>query len=533
MRSRLLAVCVAVSLLAAGAAAAEVVVDWNNVALNAIRTDRTSPPKASRALAMVHVAVFDAVDGIVGGYTPYHVTDAAPVGASPEAAAVAAAHNVLVALYPAQQATFDAARATSLAAIPDGSAKTSGIGWGEAVAAEILALRSGDHSGDASAYEAPVGASWWLPTPPAFAPPLLPNWPTVTPWALHHGSQLRPPAPPAPNTGEHTLAFEEVELLGKSDSAVRTAEQTQIALFWADGSGTVTPPGHWNVIAQGLAAQHQLSLLQRARLFALLNIAVADAAIVSWDTKYAYSYWRPVTGIQHAGEDGNPATRPDPTWLPLLATPPFPSYSSGHSTFSAASSRVLAQLLRRRRRLVLHHLGRPAGRDAQLHQLLAGGRGGRPEPHLRRHPLAVRQPGGAQRAAATSATSSPSPSSRRWWRRAPARRMRPRSASTTAASRCRRAGAPTRSSGPASVVSQTGDSGQLYFFDPDNTELTVKVLDACGVNDRYWVFASGLTNVEVLITVTDTQAGRVRQYFNPRGRAFAPVQDISAFATCP
>ncbi len=532
MRSRLLAVCVAVSLLAAGAAAAEVVVDWNNVALNAIRTDRTSPPKASRALAMVHVAVFDAVDGIVGGYTPYHVTDAAPVGASPEAAGVSAAHNVLVALYPAQQATFDAARATSLAAIPDGSAKTSGIGWGEAVAVEILALRSNDHSGDVSAYEAPVGASWWLPTPPAFAPPLLPNWPTVTPWALHHGSQLRPPAPPAPNSGEHTLAFEEVQLLGKSDSAVRTTEQTQIALFWADGSGTVTPPGHWNVIAQGLATEHQLSLLQRARLFALLNIATADAAIVSWDAKYAYSCWRPVTGIQHAGEDGNPATRPNPTWLPLISTPPFPAYTSGHSTFSAASSRVLASFF---------------GGDAVSFSTTSDAL-----PGVTRSFTSFSQ-------AAEEAGQSRIYGGIHWQydNQAGLRSGRdlgdlvsftqlapvvaPGTCAPDATTLCLNDGrfevqarwSTGTSSGPALVVSQTGDSGQLYFFDPDNTELTVKVLNACGVNDRYWVFASGLTNVEVLITVTDTQTGHVRQYFNPQGRAFAPVQDVSAFATCP
>ncbi|HET9767783.1 MAG TPA: phosphatase PAP2 family protein [Thermoanaerobaculia bacterium] len=531
MRSRLLAVYVAVSLLAAGAATAEVVVDWNNVTLNAIRTDKTPPPKASRALAMVHVAVFDAVDGILGGYSPYHVTDAAPPGASPEAATVAAAHKVLVALYPAQQATFDAARATSLAAIPDGAAKTSGIAWGETVAAEILALRSGDHSGDASAYEAPAGAGWWAPTPPAFAPPLLPNWPTVTPWALHHGSQLRPPAPPAPNTGDYTHSFDEVQLLGKSDSTVRSAEQTQIALFWADGSGTATPPGHWNVIAQGLAAQHQLSLLQRARLFALLNIATADAAVVSWDAKYVYGNWRPVTGIQHAGEDGNPATRPDPTWLPLISTPPFPSYTSGHSTFSGAASRVLANFFGgdaasfsttsdglpgvTRSYTSFSQAAEEAGQSriyGGIHWQYdnqGGLASGRDLGDLVSFSqlAAVVAPGTCVPDATTLCLGGRFEVQARW------------STGT--------------SSGAASVVSQSGDSGQLYFFDPGNVELTVKVLDACDVYDRYWVFASGLTNVEVLITVTDTQAGRVRQYFNPRGRAFAPVQDVGAFATCP
>jgi membrane-associated phospholipid phosphatase len=532
MRSRLLANCVAVSLFAAGAAAAEVVVDWNNVALTAIRTDKTPPPKASRALAMVHVAVFDAVDGVLGGFTPYHVTAAAPVGASPEAATVAAAHDVLVALYPAQEATFDAARTTSLAAIPDGAAKTSGIAWGEQVADQILALRSADHSGDTGAYETPSGASWWLATPPAFAPALLPTWPRVTPWALQGGSQLRPAAPPPPNSGEHTHAFDEVQLLGKSDSTLRTAEQTQIALFWADGSGTVTPPGHWNVIAQGLATEHQLSLLERARLFALLNIAEADAAIVSWDAKYAYSCWRPVTGIQDAGEDGNPATQPDPTWLPLIATPPFPSYTSGHSTFSGAASRVLAHFF---------------GGDAASFSTTSDGL-----PGVTRSFTSFSQ-------AAEEAGQSRIYGGIHWQYDNQAglesgrdlgdlvffTQLTPVAGTSIchpdATTLCLNDGrfevqaswSTGTSSGAASVVSENGDSGQFYFFNPDNTELTVKILNACGVNDRYWVFASGLTNVEVLITVTDTQAGRVRQYFNPRGRAFAPVQDVSAFATCP
>jgi len=532
MRSHLLGVWVVVSLFVAAAASAEVVVDWNNVTLNAIRTDKTPPPRAARALAMVHVSIFDAVDGLLGGYTPYYVTASAPPGASPEAAAVAAAHAALVALYPAQQATFDAARTTSLAAIPDGAAKTSGIAWGENVAGQILALRSADHSGDAPAYEAPSGASWWLPTPPAFAVALLPNWPQVTPWALHSGSQLRPPAPPAPNSGEHTVAFNEVQLLGKVDSAVRTAQQTQIALFWADGSGTVTPPGHWNVIAQGLAAQYQLSLSERARLFALLNIATADAAIVSWDAKYAYGNWRPVTGIQHAGEDGNPDTRPDPTWLPLLSTPPFPSYSSGHSTFSAASSRVLADFF---------------GTDAVSFSTTSDSL-----PGVTRNFTSFSQ-------AAAEAGQSRIYGGIHWQYDNQAglatgrelgdlvfftqlsRVFAPSVCHADAGTLCLNGGrfqveaswSTGTSSGTASVVSQAGDSGQLYFFDPDNTELTVKVLDACGVNDRYWVFASGLTNVEVLVTVTDTATGRVRQYFNPRGKAFAPVQDVSAFATCP
>src|SRR6185295_2126370 len=264
-----IALCAATALGLAAPAGADVVLDWNGVLLAAIRVDKTPPPKASRDMAIVNVSIFDAVNGILGGFTPYHVTTAAPGGASPEAAAAAAAHKALVALFPAQQATFDAALATSLAAIPNGSAKTNGIAWGESVATQILALRANDHSTDVTPYHSALGAFWWIPTPPAFAPALLPNWPTVTPWSMSSGSQFRQAAPPFPSSDEYLIAYREVKRLGRVNSADRTADQTQIALFWADGGGTATPPGHWLVIAQGISQQEHLSLLQNARLFAL------------------------------------------------------------------------------------------------------------------------------------------------------------------------------------------------------------------------------------------------------------------------
>ena len=514
---------------------ADVVLDWNKVALNAIRVDKTSPPKASRALAIVHVAMYDAINSASGGvYEPYLVQPVqffAPV--SVEAAAAAAAHATLVDLFPAQKATFDAALATSLAAIPNGPEKTSGIEWGESVAEQILAARHEDGSGTTVAYEAPTGANWWAATPPAFAPALLPNWPNVTPFAMTSGSQFRQGPPPSPLSAEYTVAFHEVELLGENDSTVRTAEQTQIALFWADGPGTATPPGHWHVIAQGLSQEKHLSLIENARLFALLAIAGADAAIVSWDHKYAYNIWRPVTGIQHADIDGNPATTADPSWLPLIGTPPFPAYSSGHSTFSSASARVLALFFGTdqisfsttsdglpgvtRSFTSLSDAAEEAGQSriyGGIHWQfdnqagLASGQalgeyvffnfltpldteGGACVPGA--HTLCLA--GGRFKVEAT-------------WRTANAH-------------------------GPANAESLGSDSGTFWFFDPDNTELTVKVLNACNGFDRFWVFASGLTNVEVLLKVTDTKTHHVRQYFNPRNHAFAPVQDTDAFATCP
>ena len=515
-----------------GAAQADVILDWNDVLLDAIRVDRTPPPKASRAMACVNISIYDAVNGILGGYTPYHVTEAAPAGASPEAAAIAAAYQALVALFPAQQATFDAARTASLAAIPDGPAKTDGIAWGEHVADAILELRSDDHSGATDPWEAPAGGGWWLATPPAFAPPLLPNWPRVTPWAMTSGSQFRPDAPPSPNSAEYTAAFREVKRLGRVDSTFRTAEQTQIALFWADGAGTETPPGHWITIARGLSADRGLSLAENARLFGLLSITVADAAVVSWDVKYAYNNWRPVTAIQHADQDGNPDTVADPAWLSLIATPPFPSYSSGHSTFSGSSARLLA-----------HFFGTGAIAFSTVSDGLPGvtrsftsfsqaaEEAGQSRIYGGIHWQFDNQAGLASGRAladhvffnfltptATVSTCSPGPTTLCL----NGGRFKVEAHWNTGSS-----------SGAGNAESLGDDSGRFWFFSEDNTELVVKVLNACSFDDRYWVFASGLTNVEVTVTVTDTQAGKARRYFNSQGKAFAPVQDVEAFATCP
>jgi hypothetical protein len=182
----------------------------------------------------------------------------------------------------------------------------------------------------------------WRPTPPGYLDALLPQWPAVTPFCMRSGSQFRPPAPPGLTAPAYAANFLEVKALGGVESMVRTPEQTEIAFFWADDAGTVTPPGHWNRIAQTVALQRGLTLVENARLFALLNLALADAGIVCWDGKYHYGYWRPVHGIREADPSLNPATTPDPDWTPLLTTPPFPSYASGHSTFSGAAATVLA-----------------------------------------------------------------------------------------------------------------------------------------------------------------------------------------------
>ena len=323
------------------AVTADVITDWNTAALDAIRASSMNPPMATRHLAMVHCAIFDAVNGVENVYRAYAMTQAAPAGASAEAAAAIAAHRVLTQLYPAYAADFDGQLATSLAGIPDGEARTLGIKWGMTCGDDMLALRTDDGSADIVPYVPGKGPGWWIPTPPGFIPALLPNWPTVTPWAMVSGDQFRQAGPPAIASEDYTDAYSQVKALGGVGSTERTADQTEIAYFWVDGPGTATPPGHWHVIAQGVANDLGLSTLERARLFALLGMTNADAAIVSWDMKYAYSFWRPITGIRQGDADGNDDTTGDKSWTSLIGTPPFPAYTSGHSTFSTSAARLL------------------------------------------------------------------------------------------------------------------------------------------------------------------------------------------------
>ncbi len=311
----------------------DVVTDWNNAALDAIRAGNTNPPIASRSVAILHASIYDAVNGIARTHEPYLVQSAVSTSASREAAASASAHAALVNLFPARTSIFDALHAAILAAIPNGPQKTAGIVWGEFVANQILAARANDGS---DAIVPPPGGSGpgvWIPTPPAYLPYLLPQWGFVMPFAMSSSSQFRPPGPPSLDSQRYADDYDEVKALGAAVGSTRTEEQTQIALFWADGAGTETPPGHWNSIAQIIAAAQGNTLEENARLFALLNIAMADAAICAWDAKYTFHFWRPVTAIAFA--------EPELNWMSFIVTPPFPDYTSGHSTFSAAAATVL------------------------------------------------------------------------------------------------------------------------------------------------------------------------------------------------
>jgi PAP2 superfamily len=312
---------------------ADVVTDWNNAALDAIRAGSTAPPIASRSLAILHVSIYDAVNGIARTHEPYLVQSAASGSASRQAAASAAAHEALVNLFAANASSFDALHATILAGIPNGPQKTAGIVWGESVANQILAARANDGWNASVPPPGGSGPGVWVPTPPLFLPYALPQWGFVRPFGMSSSSQFRPPGPPSLDSQQYADDYDEVKELGAAVGSTRTEEQTEIALFWADGAGTETPPGHWNSIAQIIADERGNTLEQNARLFALLNIAMADAAICAWDAKYEFHFWRPVTAIAFA--------EPELNWMSFIVTPPFPDYVSGHSTFSAAAATVL------------------------------------------------------------------------------------------------------------------------------------------------------------------------------------------------
>jgi hypothetical protein len=181
----------------------------------------------------------------------------------------------------------------------------------------------------------------WQRTFPDYFPPLLTQFPHVTPFAMTSPAQFRPGPPPALDSAEYAAAVDEVQRLGGFTSSERTEEQTEIALFWADGGGTFTPPGHWNQIAADVSLAKSTPLMENARLFAMLNVASADAGISCWETKYFYNLWRPIDAIRKADIDGNEATVAQPNWIPLIRTPNFPSYTSGHSTFSSAAATIL------------------------------------------------------------------------------------------------------------------------------------------------------------------------------------------------
>jgi membrane-associated phospholipid phosphatase len=322
-----------------------VIIDENATLLDAIRNNASAPSVASRELAMTMVAVYDAVDAVDKIAQPYKIHVNAPRNTSDAAASAAAAETVLASLFPGQTATFTAMLKEDLATVPNGQARANGIRLGDKVGQAIIALRADDGSNAKSTYTPSGLPGTWVPTPPRFAPAVTPQWGSVTPWALSTGSQYLPPPPPAPNSAQYGAELNLTEAIGGTTSTIRTADETAAARFWSDLSGqTFTPAGHWNQVAEDAAMSTNASLASDARTFALLDIALADAAIACWNAKYVYNTARPVTAIRDGDNGVNPAVVADPTWTPLWATPAFPSYMSGHSTFSAAAAVVLSSV---------------------------------------------------------------------------------------------------------------------------------------------------------------------------------------------
>ncbi|MEX1112430.1 MAG: vanadium-dependent haloperoxidase [Candidatus Andersenbacteria bacterium] len=328
--------------LQAAAGQPGVIIEWNRILLELIRENGTPPPAAARAMAITHTAMYDAVVSITKTHQPYHARPQASLSASPQAAAISAAYESLIHLFPQHTDRLENTFTASISQLPQTSEREEGISIGRAAAAEIIAWRSQDGHDAPSTYSPTQTPGRWSPTNPNVAHPLYPHWGQVAPFSKSALKQFWTAGPPAIESAQYAEELAEVQRLGGKESAQRNADQTEIARFWADGAGTFTPPGHWNVIAQDIILAHGPNLVEEARLFAVLNVAMADAGILCWEMKYTFDFWRPLTAIRQAHADGNEQTTADPTWEPLIATPPFPEYTSGHSTFSGAAAVVIA-----------------------------------------------------------------------------------------------------------------------------------------------------------------------------------------------
>jgi membrane-associated phospholipid phosphatase len=358
------------------------VIDWNRLLLSIVNTPGAQPAtiQPTRNFAILHAAIYDAVDSIDRTHEPYLISERAPAHASEAAAADAAAYTALVGLYPAQHDTIAAEYAAELAQVPDGTAKAGGVLLGDRTASDLLAIRAQDGSSVPPPPFVPgTNPGDFRPTPPNLPAPVFTTWGQVTPFVLDRGDQFRPPPPPVLTSNAYAAAIDEVESLGSATSTTRTPEQTQIGQFW-------NPPiqNFWNQIAETVALAHRSNLPTTARLFAALNLSFADSAIAFYDAKYTYRLWRPVTAIRLAGTDGNPDTVADPNWLPLTGnTPADPSYPGAHSTISAAGAEVLTSFYRDRQAFTLTSPALPgvtrsftsfsrAAQEAGLSRIFAG-----------------------------------------------------------------------------------------------------------------------------------------------------------------
>ena len=329
-------------------APADAVLAWNVIAVNSTLAAKTFQAEGLIHLSYVQAAVYDAVVAIEGGYQPYTGHLRGPRWASVDAAVAAAAHDVLVVRHPAQQADLDATYAGYLAGLANGAAKTAGLRVGHRAAADLLAARAGDGLNAAVAYSFGSGpGAWILPTDnlaPAFLTPQTPWVAQMRPFLIDSAAEFRPGPPPALTSARYAADLNETQAYGSLTSSVRTAEQTQTALFW-----TTNAIAGDNATIRNLAVGHHFDALRTARALAMDDLVESDTLMACWDAKYHYSLWRPYTAIRGAGTDGNPATMADPAWLPLTPTPNHPEYPAAHACGTGAQAEVVAALLHTRR----------------------------------------------------------------------------------------------------------------------------------------------------------------------------------------
>ena len=333
------AIAAAVLLSAPASARADVVLDWNAIALT---VPAGNPFNQARVMAATQLAVFEAVNAIQGGYEPYLGTVVAPAGASADAAVIAAAHVVLKYYVCGSAGMLDTARTHALAAIPDGPAKDAGVSVGEAAAAAIIAARTNDVSLVPEFYApASTDAGQWQLTPgcPAAGGVSL-HWRNLRPFGIADAADFVAGPPPALTSIEYAKNLNEVKRVGSKNSTERSQDGTDVARFYAGSS----PAYVMNLAARQVAAAQGRSMLHSARALALINMAINDGAVASFTTKYQYTLWRPETAIHGADLDGNPQTESDATWEPYILAPCFPGYTSNHGSLSASGAEVLRRI---------------------------------------------------------------------------------------------------------------------------------------------------------------------------------------------
>ena len=346
-----MALAFAAWLLAASAARAQdtdAIVEWNRLLQSTLSTPGALAPTTfvTRPYALVHVAIFDAVNAIERRYGGYAIELDAPTAAGAVAIAQAA-HDVMVEMFPSQRATLDAALSASLSRTTRGDAG-EGIRVGKAAAAAALQVRANDGwSRVPPSYLLPTMAGFWQPTPPALAAPTFTHYPDVVGFVVPNGRRFLMAAPPGLTTEAYARDFNEVKAIGSVNSTARTADQTLVARLWAVIGTTTTQFGVWNNLVADLARSRGLSGVDTARLYALVNVAVHDGLMTAFAGKYLYGLWRPVTAIRAADSDGNPATDPDPGWTTLIPTPPYPTYPGNVACIGASAGRVLERVLGR------------------------------------------------------------------------------------------------------------------------------------------------------------------------------------------